>query len=148
MNATGLAEAVAAAAIGVGLLWMVFQPISGPVPVDPLTDVPFDPEETAQGQALLAIKDIEFDHATGKLSDEDFSLLRGKYQAAALAAMASSPTPPPRDRVEELVAARVAAVERAGGGEGPAAFCPSCGSPLPADGRFCPTCGHPVPFSG
>ena len=43
-----------------------------------------DPEETPRGQALLALKEIEFDRATGKLSDNDYAMLRTRYEAAAI----------------------------------------------------------------
>ena len=48
---------------------------------------PLDPEETAKGVALTALKEIEFDRETGKLSDADYELLKGKYTAAALEAL-------------------------------------------------------------
>ena len=48
---------------------------------------PVDPEETPKGVALPALKEIEFDRETGKLSDADYELLKGKYTAAALEAL-------------------------------------------------------------
>ena len=43
---------------------------------------PPDPEETPKGVALAALKEIEFDRETGKLSDEDYAFLKGKYTGA------------------------------------------------------------------
>src|SRR6266566_1222496 len=40
-----------------------------------------------QTVALRALKEIEFDRATGKLSDSDYEQLKGKYTQEALVAM-------------------------------------------------------------
>ena len=58
-------EAIGAALLGVTLLWLVLEPLagrSGHAAVDP--GEPPELEETARGRALLALKDVEFDHAT------------------------------------------------------------------------------------
>jgi len=109
-----------------------------------LTDVPefFDPEESdsPKFRALTALREIEFDRATGKLSDEDYAKLKAQYSAAALEAI----------RAEETIESAVAdqspddlaeqAVERAKSGAG-VKDCPVCGrSPQPGS-VFCSTCG-------
>ena len=164
-------EFLAAAVIGLALLWLVAQPMLFPTlqAVEPVE--PPDPEETPRGQALLALKEIEFDRATGKLSESDFTLLHNKYTAAAIAVLDSVPGPPAAgDAVEALIAQRaVAAGASAAAGDvsGPrclthgtagdpaARFCPQCGAGLlstdgaclgcgagvPDDALFCPGCG-------
>jgi hypothetical protein len=58
------------------------------------------PEPAAQGgererwerqkhQALVAIKEAELDHRMGKLSDDDFTSMRARFEAQALEAMAA-----------------------------------------------------------
>ena len=42
-------------------------------------------------RALAALKELEFDHRTGKLSDEDYRELVGGYRRAAAAALRSLP---------------------------------------------------------
>ena len=82
-----LVEALLAGLTGVAVLWLVLQPIVAPAPdVAPIYDPP-DAEETARGRALLALKEIEFDRATAKLSDEDYAMLRTRYEAAAVATL-------------------------------------------------------------
>src|SRR6185312_17326485 len=46
-----------------------------------------DPEDdwSPQTVALRALKEIEFDRATGKLSDQDYDALKAKYTGEALA---------------------------------------------------------------
>src|SRR5438067_8097812 len=48
-----------------------------------------DPDDdlSPQAVALRALKEIEFDRATGKLSDADYDTLKARYTAEALAAL-------------------------------------------------------------
>jgi hypothetical protein len=133
-----LAEVIAAAVVGMALLWLVVQPMVLPVPPDvAAADEPLDAEETPHGRALLALKEIEFDQATGKLSDEDFHALHTKYSALAVRALEGSAVgPPPSDAIEALVAQRAAALA-----SGDALFCTQCGTRLVADALFCQACG-------
>src|SRR5688500_20022312 len=45
------------------------------------------PEPTAREEAVAALREVEFDRETGKLSDSDYSTLKGRYTAEAIAAM-------------------------------------------------------------
>src|SRR3990170_3880764 len=46
--------------------------------------------------ALAAIRELEFDYATGKISPEDYAVLRARYEAKALEAITrTEATPPP-----------------------------------------------------
>jgi hypothetical protein len=158
-------EALAAGVVALGLLWLVAQPMLFPSPmlVDPIE--PPDPEETPRGQALLALKEIEFDRATGKLSDADFRQLHDKYSAAAIAVLeeepASAAVPAASDAIEALISQRVQAMAggtAAGGVLGPrclshgtasssdALFCPTCGAGLLSTAGTCLHCGHGVPL--
>ena len=83
-----LIEAVLAGLVALAVLWLVMQPIVAPQPVGPDVTGPLDAEETARGRALLALKEIEFDRATGKLSDEDYLSLKARYEAAAVRVLA------------------------------------------------------------
>jgi predicted nucleic acid-binding Zn ribbon protein len=101
---------------------------------------PEDLEETPKGIALAALREIEFDRATGKLSDEDYAALKAKYSEEALAllraeenAQTSEAVP---DRIEAMVEARVRALR----GAGPLA-CPRCGPRPETDAIFCSNCG-------
>lgn len=146
----GLAiEAVAAIAVGLFAVALVLQPIvfperEGPPPTSPLDDL-VDPEETPQGAAVAALREIEFDRATGKLSDEDYDFLRTKYTGLAVQAMrqakhgetdmAPMPAALTREALEAQVAARVQVL--AGG----LRRCPTCGPRPEPDAIFCSSCG-------
>jgi len=97
-----------------------------------------DPDDdlSPRAVALRALKEIDFDRATGKLSDADYEALRAQYTVEALTAL----------REEE---------EGPGKGEGsqrpkyPSRFplpaspvCPTCGSRPDPDAVFCASCGR------
>src|SRR6478752_4475649 len=133
-------EALAAALVGLIAVWLVLQPlirrpVSSAAPVEPP-----DPEETPRGVALTALKEIEFDRETGKLSDADYELLKAKYTAAALEALrvesADREATEASDDVETMIAAKLRALRSA---SAPA----SSDLPLPSSGtpRSCSSCG-------
>lgn len=128
-----LIEAIAAGIVGAALLWLVAEPmVVAQLAAPELADLP-DPEDTPRGQALLALKEIEFDRATGKLSDDDYASLHARYTSAALVTLASDPTA--SDRVEALIAERVSQ------GTTPR-FCTQCGARLQEHAKFCEQCGR------
>ncbi len=83
-----LIEAVLAGLVALAVLWLVLQPIVSPQVAGAEVPEPLDAEETARGRALLALKEIEFDRATAKLSDEDYQALKIRYEAAAVQVLA------------------------------------------------------------
>ena len=93
------------------------------------TDI--EESESPKVQALLAIKEIEFDRETGQLSDEDYSALKTTYQLAALTAI----------KTEEGEAE--ASVELGSG-----AVCPSCGPRPESSAVFCSDCGQTLVSAG
>ncbi len=145
-------EAVAAALVGVALLLVVLGPLVSREAVPAIVDdEPEDLEETPKGMALSALKEIEFDQATGKLSDEDYAMLKGKYTAQALQALRSEDGPPrpatpvamPSDSggshdLEAVIAARARAIRSEGAVVN---VCPHCGPRPEQDALFCSTCG-------
>lgn len=141
-------EALAAVTVGLVALWLVFQPLIRPSlrkspPVEPV-----DPEETPKGVALTALKEIEFDRETGKLSDADYEFLKAKYTSAALEALrlespAAGEAP---DDVEAIIAAKVRALRSASTmAPSDVRSCSSCGPRPEPDAVFCSTCGRPLP---
>ena len=136
-------EALAAALVGIAALWLVLQPLIRPRASPPLPFEPLDPEETPKGIALAALKEIEFDRETGKLSDADYELLKAKYTIAAVEALRGEQAAVASNDIETLVAARVLALRSA---TAPAArrYCDRCGAGLVPDGRFCESCGRQV----
>jgi rRNA maturation endonuclease Nob1 len=146
-----LAEALAAAAVGLAVLWLVLQPVLRPTGRGTMPLEPIDPEETPKGIALTALKEIEFDKETGKLSDADYEYLKGKYTAAALDALRDEPKEVASDDIEAMVAAKVRALRSASAatpsdastlppGSNPP--CATCGPRPEPDAIFCSSCGR------
>jgi len=147
-------ELLAAALVGLAAVWLVLQPLV--LPGRPRTPVyePPDPEETPKGVALAALKEIEFDRETGKLSDEDYAFLKGKYTGVALDALraesaeaaevgAQSERQDGGGDVEAMIATRVRALRSAATSAPPGApVCSTCGPRPEPDAVFCSTCGH------
>jgi hypothetical protein len=134
-----LLEAVAAALVGVAALWLVLQPLlrvdrRSPPPLEPL-----DPEETSRGIALAALKEIDFDRETGKLSDADYQFLKAKYTTLALEALRSEPAGATPDGIEAMIAARVRTIYSTRAAADPR--CPTCGPRPEPDAVFCSSCG-------
>jgi hypothetical protein len=149
-------EIIAALVVGGVALGLVVEPMLRAVrrePSPPL-DLP-DPEETPRGIAVAALREIEFDRATGKLSDADYAHLRQQYTEAAIQAIRgeeSEPAPATAaggggtpDAVEAIISAKVRALRarQPGGGETPS--CPGCGPRPEGDAIFCSSCGKRLP---
>jgi hypothetical protein len=134
-----IGELVAAAVLGIAAVWFVLSPRSGRSSErSGEAGEPFDIEETARGRAIEALREIEFDRATGKLSDEDYAALKSRYTGLALDAMrAERASAPSDDVVEALIAAHRAGVT--------STACPSCGPRPEADAQFCSACGQRLP---
>ena len=93
--------------------------------------------------AIDALREIEFDRATGKLSDDDYAALKAEYTRTALVELrardATPMTPPllpdaPVDGLDRAEAAvlKYRATRRA---------CDTCGPRPEPDPAFCSTCG-------
>ena len=147
-------EVLAATLVGLAAVWLVLQPLVLPGRARTPVYEPPDPEETPKGVALAALKEIEFDRETGKLSDEDYAFLKGKYTGVALDALraesaeaakvgAQSERQDGGGDVEVMIAARVRALRSAATSAPPGApVCPTCGPRPETDAVFCSTCGH------
>jgi hypothetical protein len=141
-------EVLAAALVGLAAVWLVLQPLLLPGRARPAVYEPPDPEETPKGVALAALKEIEFDRETGKLSDEDYAFLKSKYTGVALDALRAESAEAAEVRdgsgdVEAMIAARVRALRSAATSAPPGApVCSSCGPRPESDAVFCSTCGQ------
>jgi hypothetical protein len=107
--------------------------------------------ERDKGLTLRAIKELEFDHAMGKVAAGDFAEMRDRLRARALRLMRQlDGAEAYRKAIERDVAARVPdrsvtaspAPEEAIHERG--SFCTQCGAEADADARFCRMCGTPL----
>ena len=160
-------ELIVGILLAAGAMYFVLQPILRP-PIQPAGgDTPVDegddPDDdmSAQAVALRALKEIEFDRATGKLSDTDYEQLKAKYTVEAVAAMRKEsgagsqelgiptpisklPTPScpehgPRPEPGAQFCSQCG--RRLGSAPG---YCARCGTALERDARYCNGCGARV----
>jgi hypothetical protein len=90
---------------------------------------PADDTDRDEREALYAaLRDLEHDFETGKLSQEDFARMRDELRARAASLL----------RAERSAEAAPAADERK------ATSCGACGAEPPQSARFCPQCGAPL----
>ena len=88
--------------------------------------------EREKNTALLAIKEADFDKATGKLTDGDHDVLTSAYRARALEALA---------RLDRL-ASDAQQGRQASAATPAAAFCTACGRRFVDQDAFCGACGQ------
>lgn len=144
--ALGLGTVLALGAAAVVLRPLLGESVGAPPP-------PPAPSRTApaEASAVEALREIEFDRATGKLSDVDYAALRATYTREALAelraqdAAAVATLPAAADDAVETALrdfrARSAGAAGAAGTAG-TARCPVHGARPEADARFCSECGR------
>ena len=133
-------------ALALGAAALVLRPLLGetiaapPVPPNP------SPVQPGQASAIEALREIEFDRATGKLSDDDYAALRASYTREALSELRTRETP-----VAAAVAEPTGSPDAGGGDAVEAALlafraraprCPEHGVRPQADARFCSDCGR------
>ncbi|MEP6690076.1 MAG: zinc ribbon domain-containing protein [Gemmatimonadaceae bacterium] len=155
---------VLGAALAVLALAVVLLPLfSDAAPPAVRTPRAADPTDTPSARAIAALREVEFDRATGKLSDGDYAALKAQYTDDAVAAMRAEATTVGAVADEEVEAAisryRIGSVACATCGPRPepdAIYCSTCGRCLAAscsrcgsaiaedDALFCSACGERI----
>ncbi len=106
-----------------------------------MSDPQYEQLAGAREQAFDALRDFEFDHATGKLSEADYKTLRARYETRAASIM---------QQLDTLTAAQnaggAARAPRRHAKPAPNAdrTCPRCHARAAADDRFCMKCGAKI----
>lgn len=109
--------------------------VAGPTPASSRAQ-----DEHERGErAVDALREIEFDRATGKLSDSDYDALKTRYTAQALAAMRSSSPAAARAPTDADVEALIRR-QRESQREAPS--CPTHGPRPELDAVYCSDCGR------
>ena len=135
-------------ALAIGALTVVLAPLmSDKESPDDKPSAPKVKSTTADGTAVAALREIEFDKATGKLSDKDYDALRVMYTRDALAELRAA---------DNLAVTAVqgggvvtddmveAAIRRAKNSQHE---CTVCGPRPEPDAVYCSNCGRYLPGS-
>lgn len=162
---SSILELAAGLALAAAAVFFVLRPVLSPPAAgvdDSVTMEGEDPDDdlSPRAVALRALKEIEFDRATGKLSDADYDALNAKYTAEALAALRKESPEADAPRIRPAASPIATATCPTHGTRPEAgaifcsacgrrlsdavAFCAKCGTALPPDARFCAACGRRV----
>ena len=139
--------------LAVGALSFVLFPLFVGVTAAPRRVLPTREEGVvaAEQEAVVALREIEFDRVTGKLSDSDYDELKTRYTGRALAAMragaeAATESSDPIEAAVLAYRARMRSCGRCGPRPEPdAVYCSNCGSYLPGS---CASCGSAITQGG
>jgi hypothetical protein len=106
----------------------------------------YDSLQSARTTVIDAIRDLEFEHATGKLSNGDYQYLRSRYDLQAMGILqqldALSSQRPVSAEAEDEIERAVASL-RAKKTAAPD-ICPNCRARVEPGDRFCAKCGAVV----
>jgi len=95
-------------------------------------------ERPAYAAVLRALRDLDFDHQTGKVSDEDHARVRPELLLQAAQAMEAVPAETDVEAMIEAEVMRLRLEMRSGSAD----RCAGCGNELHKGDRFCPACGR------
>lgn len=130
-----------------GVVFFVVQPLLRSNPDEVLEDLyietPLDTLLHRKDAVYAAIKEAEFDYNTGKLSDLDYTQMRGGLEGEAVellslieAAEQGKKSPKGRSGAKKKESAK----KNTG-----VSYCGSCGAAIARKGaKFCPSCGESV----
>src|SRR3989442_9186772 len=138
-----MAELIAGILLVAGALYLVLKPVFQPRFAEVgkgdggSVEGGEDPDDDLSpgAVALRALKEIEFDRGTGKLSDADYDVLKPRYTTEALAALRAEAGARGAERspLPERTAPRSPL---------PVPACPAHGPRPEADAQFCSECGR------
>lgn len=115
----------------IGVAVYVSQPLlrakSGNLYVDDFEETPLQPLLVRKDLIYSAIKELEFDFNTGKLSEDDYQDLREKYAMQAAEVLKD---------IDEFETGK-----KSSKGRKRKAACPECGFKIQKGDRFCKSCG-------
>lgn len=123
---------IAGTVLGVGALAFVLYPLFFSAP--DVTRGSASAAPAPEASAILALREIEFDRATGKLSEADYAELRTTYAGRALKELRDAKDAK-KSEVLDPIEARVRAFRMTH------RDCPTCGLRPEPDAVYCSTCG-------
>lgn len=126
------------ALLAVGALAFVLYPVFFGVPRS--TPMPTSTPTHEGDTAVAALREIEFDRETGKLSDADYAELKARYTKEAIRAMRRGQSVESAPQATETLDDEIEAAVRAYRHQH--ANCPTCGPRPEPDALYCSTCGR------
>jgi RNA polymerase subunit RPABC4/transcription elongation factor Spt4 len=129
---------IGAVLVGVAILVLVIPLVARPFKEPRAASAPSEGDRPPPLESVLtSLRDLDFDHQTGKVSQEDYASTRAELLAQAAQAMESGGGASLEDRLEEKVRRLRQELERV-----PPSACAGCGERLAPGDRYCPSCGR------
>lgn len=129
-----IAALVLGTVLAVSALAFVLYPVFFGVSRQPV--VPVTPRLNEGESAIAALREIEFDRATGKLSEADYVELKARYTKDAIAVMRRENASPGDAAMDDEIEVAVRAYRETH------ASCPEHGPRPEADAIYCSDCGR------
>jgi len=100
--------------------------------------------EEKRDSLFAQIKEVEFDHAVGKVSAEDFQDINARYRAEAVEILQRIHllSGNGKKRLKARMNSEQSKLRK--NSKGKTLFCHLCGMSLRAKDRYCPGCGNPI----
>ena len=130
-----LALAIGTLLVVVALAYVLYPLVFAPAAPSARTPRASRAAEGGDEDAIVALREIEFDRATGKLSDADYADLKTRYTRRALETMRASGAATADAPVEDVVEAAVLAIRAR------LRSCARCGPRPEPDAIYCSNCG-------
>ena len=132
------------AAIAV-VAWPLLNPAKSPVAADSELSHELDDLANERDTTYRAIKELEFEHQLGNLSQQDYQALRERYrtEAAGILRQLERARRPEKQTAAVSAGSQAPRQPKAAAPPAPAMArtCQACGNSAPADDRFCWHCG-------
>jgi hypothetical protein len=117
-----MTEMIVGTALAIVALCFVLYPLFRE-PLGIGAEAPLPASRAGMTTAVEALREIEFDHVTGKLSDTDYAELKSSYTQSAVAAMRGNEA----DQASDVICSRCGPRPEQG-----AVYCSECGHALAA----------------
>lgn len=131
---------------GFYVLMPLFREPEGTLDIELLAETELDRLLDRKAVVYSNLRDLEFEHKMGRLTDADFQQLDAGYKNEAAAILQKLDQLNASDNLDEVIekdiAARKAKVYASVTKPAEDSRCPSCGAEIISGKKFCPDCGH------
>ncbi len=134
---------------GFYIITPLFRKSAGRLDIDLFAETEMDRLLGRKAVVYRNLKDLEFEHKMGRLSDGDFQQLNASYKNEAAAILQQLDLLNASENLEEMIEKEAAARKSARYGSGSqqapeSSRCPSCGAEIIPGKKYCADCGQRI----
>jgi rRNA maturation endonuclease Nob1 len=123
----------------------LFRAPEGKVDIELLAETELDRLLDRKNTIYRNLRDLEFEHKMGRLSEADFQQLAAGYKSEAASVLERIDQLDASENLDKVIEKDIAARKAKSSGAGAKrdrGRCPSCGAEIIPRKKFCPDCGH------